>query len=171
RRCLATTTIGLWPRLSKGKGKIHVLSCMQESSRNVDTQALSQPGSIAPLPITKATLKTSGAEFDPSAIFIATENHGNKPICEKGKVRLFQFAEWIFSSNSSKVVIAGGHSLYFRNFFRSFLPHKSEHPAKKAKIKNGGAVAFTFCRGKLGDQTLYLVEEKSLTPIYLGFDI
>eukprot|EP00468_Gymnochlora_sp_CCMP2014_P002208 CAMPEP_0167744010 /NCGR_PEP_ID=MMETSP0110_2-20121227/2338_1 /TAXON_ID=629695 /ORGANISM="Gymnochlora sp., Strain CCMP2014" /LENGTH=229 /DNA_ID=CAMNT_0007628453 /DNA_START=302 /DNA_END=991 /DNA_ORIENTATION=- len=166
RRCLATTTIGLWPRLKEGKEKVIILSSLQESSRNVDTQSLSLPQSYPPLPITKSKLK----EFDPEKLFITTENTGNKPICEKGCVRMFKFADWIFSSNGSDVVIAGGHSLWFRKFFRSYLPRDSLHVGKKYKIKNGGAVAFTFCRAKLGDNTYYMVEEKTITPIYLGFD-
>mmetsp|Transcript_33117 Transcript_33117/g.64006 ORF Transcript_33117/g.64006 Transcript_33117/m.64006 type:complete len:98 (-) Transcript_33117:67-360(-) len=77
----------------------------------------------------------------------------------------------VFQSNSSSVIIAGGHSLYFRNFFRAFLPHKSAHPSKNHKIKNGGAVAFTFCRAQPGtNKPIYLIEETSITEVFLGFD-
>jgi len=168
RRAIATTTIGLWPRFRKGGEQIHVLSTLQESSRNVDTMALSRPDSVPPLSVTQTTL---GNEFDTSKVYITSENKGNKPICQKGKTRMFEFCDWVFNSNGSSVVIAGGHSLWFRNFFKSFLPHASSHPAKKAKIKNGGAVAFTFCMGKLGDQILYKVEEETIVPVFLGFDV
>mmetsp|Transcript_17109 Transcript_17109/g.28342 ORF Transcript_17109/g.28342 Transcript_17109/m.28342 type:complete len:351 (+) Transcript_17109:25-1077(+) len=167
RRALVTTAIGLWPRLKKKQEKMHILSSLQESSRNVDTMSLSLPDSYPPLPVAQDSLEG----FDPEKLFITAENKGNKSICEKGSVRMFEFAEWVFASNSADVIIAGGHSLYFRNFFRSFLPHSSSHAAKKHKIKNGGAVSFTFYKSKLGDKELYMVEEKSIRQIHLGFNI
>ena len=38
---------------------------------------------------------------------------------------------------NEEVVIVAGHSLYFRQFFRSFLPHACEHVSKNKKIDNG----------------------------------
>ena len=37
----------------------------------------------------------------------------------------------------AQVIIVAGHSLYFRQFFRTFLPHACEHVSKNKKIANG----------------------------------
>jgi hypothetical protein len=36
----------------------------------------------------------------------------------------------IFIFGAAPVIVAGGHSLYFRNFFKTFLPQKLDHPSK-----------------------------------------
>lgn len=167
RRAIATTIIGLWPRLSQRRDRVHILSCLQECSRNVDTITLSKPKSLPPLGVLREKF---GQQYDEKSLYVTNENSGNKPIRQKSIVRLKEFADWVFDSNNRNVVIAGGHSLYFRNFFRTFLPRKSGHPCKKKKMRNGGAVAFTLCRAKLGDETIFMIEEKSIKALHLGFE-
>jgi hypothetical protein len=39
-------------------------------------------------------------------------------------------------------VIVSGHSLFFRTLFQAFMPHASDHEAKRKKVSNGGG---RFC--------------------------
>ena len=87
------------------------------------------------------------------------------------------FSEWAFKRPEETIVV-GGHSLFFRSFFREFLP-AGENPltARDSKIANGGVVAFTLDRGTVADaggeapaQVQYRVDPASLTEVYLGFD-
>jgi hypothetical protein len=50
RRAVSTTVLCLWPRIEKNNEKVHLLSSLQEISRNVDTRALSNANAIANLP-------------------------------------------------------------------------------------------------------------------------
>ena len=64
----------------------------------------------------------------------------------RGLERLQAFAEW--ASQQDKPVVVGGHSLFFRGFFREFLPVGSNpFGARDTKIANGGVVALTLERG------------------------
>ena len=54
--------------------------------------------------------------------------------------RLMHFAQWALERPEQTIVV-GGHSLWFKNFFQLYLPKDVDHPAKKRKIVNRGAVA------------------------------
>ena len=47
-----------------------------------------------------------------------------------------------FQQSKNSVIVGGGHSFYFRAFFRCFLDAEDEHIAKKYIMKNGAVVAF-----------------------------
>ena len=47
---------------------------------------------------------------------------GNKPIDSNGLKRLNAFAEFVFNDVKKENIVAAGHSLYFRSFFKTFLP-------------------------------------------------
>jgi hypothetical protein len=63
--------------------------------------------------------------------------------------------------------------LWFRSFFRSFLPKGSTHPAKTEKIVNGGALAFDLQRGTLpdGQKYFFVVDEQSIQTVYGGLSV
>lgn len=86
----------------------------------------------------------------PHAIFDASENFGDKPIGGNGLVRLMQFCKWSFDRKESTVIV-GGHSLYFKNFFRTFLPRELDHIAKNVKVQNTGVVGFNLERSLAKD--------------------
>jgi len=72
-------------------------------------------------------------------------------------------------------VVVGGHSLFFRGFFREFLPVGSNpFGARDTKIANGGVVALTLERGTVqgpdGSSVVqYRVAPESVAEVHLGF--
>jgi hypothetical protein len=169
RRAIATTTVGLWPRLEKGE-KIHILSSLQEMSRNIDTYALSPAGSVADLPFARIAHHCGGENFDFHSVYDNTANFGNKSYDFHGIKRLKAFSEWAFSRNE-EVIIAGGHSLWFKYFFQTYLPHHTNHDAKNKKITNSGAVAFKIDEfiDPTDGTTTYRIDPASIVTVYGGF--
>ena len=43
-------------------------------------------------------------------------------------------------------VIVSGHSLFFRTLFQAFMPHASDHEAKRKKVSNGGGKLCVWVR-------------------------
>merc|ERR1739848_327021 len=113
-----------------------VLSCLQEISRNVDTLALAPPR--CPPVLREGTVG--------KCILQAKYHEGSKSVSSNGGKRMDAFCEWIFSkispAASSRTVVCAGHSLWFRTFFRAYLPHDSQHECKIDKIVNCGVVSF-----------------------------
>ena len=169
RRAVSTTTLALWPRIGKTKEKIIILSSLQEISRNIDTRALSAPKTVADLPFSR--ISGHCAPFNPDDVFDPSENHGNKTRNFYGIKRLQAFNEWAFQRPES-VVICGGHSLWFKYFFQTYLPYKTAHDAKTKKITNSGAVAFTLHRAEAAEADgtpLYRIDPDSIQVLYGGF--
>jgi hypothetical protein len=76
-------------------------------------------------------------------------SHGNKSLQSNGIQRLQAFCHEVFNEPELKdysAIIAGGHSLWFRSFFQTYLPHATDHIAKRKKLINGGIVACTLQR-------------------------
>ena len=95
---------------------------------------------------------------------------GNKPIGTNGLKRMNLFCDFLFSpSVTEDYVIVGGHSLWFRSFFQTFLPYKSSHISKKKKIVNGGVVAFEFVKANTKNGPRYMIDPKSIDVVYGGF--
>jgi hypothetical protein len=171
RRAISTTTIAFWPRLVKTGEKIFVLSSLQEISRNIDTRALSKAKEVADLPFSRISPHcfSSDGEFHPELLYDTSENFGNKTRSFYGGKRLTSFNEWIFQREES-VIIAGGHSLWFKNFFQTYMPHHAEHDAKMKKITNSGAVSFTIHRSEDAEGAAqYRIEPSSIEVLYGGF--
>lgn len=170
RRAISTTTVALWKRIERTHEKIIILSSLQEISRNIDTQSLSKPHQIADLPFSRITkfCNINGA-FDPSDVYDLSENFGNKTRNFYGIKRLQAFSKWVFMRNESTIIV-GGHSLWFKNFFLTYLPHKSTHEAKQKKMTNSGVVAFTLHRSE-DDKGIsqYRIDPDSITVLYGGF--
>ena len=68
-----------------------------------------------------------------------THHIGNKPLSSTGGIRMSEFCKFAFS-RKEEAIICGGHSLWFRSFFQSYLPEASTHISKKKKVVNGGTV-------------------------------
>lgn len=67
--------------------------------------------------------------------------------------------------------MCGGHSLYNRFFFQTFLPQSSKHDAKMYKMYNGSVVAFTFEEGTdPNGKTFYGVKEDSIRVLHGHFE-
>jgi len=171
RRAIATVAIGLWPRLREqgDKQKIHLLSSLQEGSRNVDCMCLAGRGEVPPLKQVKKHLDTEA--FQHGAYFNTDFNAGNKAIFGSGLARLRDFAGFCMAPElEGQTIIAGGHSLWFRTFFQTFLPHETEHIAKVSKMVNCGAVGFTLTQGEVNGELLYRIDPKSIVPIFGPID-
>lgn len=168
RRAISTTTIALWPRVHRSNDKIMILSSLQEISRNIDTKALAEKRS---LPVLDRIASHCGHDglFTPELVYDASENHGNKTTAYYGIKRLRAFNEWAFLRKESTIIV-GGHSLWFKHFFQTYLPFSSDHAAKKQKIVNSGVVAFTLHRweDEFGAPS-YRIAPESVETVYGGF--
>jgi hypothetical protein len=173
RRAVATTTVALWNRLNYNKTtvhsnpeKIYILSSLQEISRNVDTYALSPANSIVDLPFARVEKYCKG--LNPSLVYDCSQNFGNKGLSFTGIKRLQAFNEWAFQRKED-VIIVGGHSLWFKYYFQTFLPHHCNHDAKKFKIVNSGVVAMTVSCSEYNQTMRYRIEPESIINVFGGF--
>lgn len=145
RRAVATTAIAFWDRLARTGEKVYVLSCLQEMARNVDAYALAGVREAVPLHGIEAHIdnyQAAGFRRGESGSVVGLNCHfnaGNKPIARSGMNSMTEFAAWV-AAQDADVVIAGGHSLWFKEFFKAFLPRSSTHKSKKKKIVNCGVV-------------------------------
>lgn len=170
RRAVATTTVALWPRVQRNAEPIHILSSLQEISRNVDTYSLSAAEHLADLPFSRIVEHCGGEAFHADKVYDTSNNFGNKSRSFYGIKRLLAFNEWAFK-RSEQTIIVGGHSLWFKHFFQTFLPHKTDHEAKTKKITNSGVVAFTLQQTFETEDGMprYRVDPESLVIVYGGF--
>jgi hypothetical protein len=104
-------------------------------------------------------------------IFVAaTENFGNKTRSFYGIKRLNAFADWVFKRDESTIIV-GGHSLWFKSFFQTFLPFSSTHESKKVKISNSGVVSFILHQAQdIDGSFIYSIESNSISVVYGGFE-
>eukprot|EP00573_Skeletonema_grethae_P005232 CAMPEP_0201699542 /NCGR_PEP_ID=MMETSP0578-20130828/24415_1 /ASSEMBLY_ACC=CAM_ASM_000663 /TAXON_ID=267565 /ORGANISM="Skeletonema grethea, Strain CCMP 1804" /LENGTH=390 /DNA_ID=CAMNT_0048186333 /DNA_START=5 /DNA_END=1177 /DNA_ORIENTATION=+ len=166
RRAISTAAIGLSDRFaaSHSGDDILLLPSLQEISFNPDAQTILPPRGVAH--------PTWCDPVDKFSKLINTKYHnGNKSLDSTGLIRLNQFASDIFSSKCDKdVIVAVGHSLFFRSFFQMFLPRSVEHISKKKKIVNGGTVVLTLGEVTLEDgEKVYMIDPKSIVVVYGGF--
>ena len=97
-------------------------------------------------------------------------NSGNKPVNSNGLLRMNEFCDFAFSQSvRENHVIVGGHSLWFKFFFGSFLPFSFNHVAKKKKMVNGGVVAFDLMKANTKNGPKYMIDPKSIRIVYGGF--
>jgi len=118
--------------------------------------------------IEKAQLPALQEVFDLQVDY--SSHTGNKTIDTNGMKRMDAFNDWVFTLSSYDTVICGGHSLWFRSYFRAFLPQDVKAKWKDKKMVNGGAVALTLMRVKdTQGNWRYAIDEKSVEVIYGGF--
>lgn len=98
-------------------------------------------------------------------------HRGNKPIDTNGLKRMMEFNTEVFSSTLPEdYIIVGGHSIWFRSYFREFLPNGSDFVGKKKKIVNCGAVKFDLWKTSTDDgKFMFMIDEKSVSVVYGGF--
>uniref|UniRef100_A0A7S2NZW3 Uncharacterized protein n=1 Tax=Zooxanthella nutricula TaxID=1333877 RepID=A0A7S2NZW3_9DINO len=173
RRAVSTGFIALSPRFlktSQAKDKMQLVTALQEISRNVDTLSLTPEKTVPVIPCGEANLKHMG---DLMSHFYRTRfdkrhNTGNKTLKQKAKERQDLFIKWMFEQGSHvDCVIVLGHSIWFREFFKSFLPKASRHVAKTNKMVNCGVVAFDFYKDS---KNVHRIPQDSVKEIYGGFE-
>ena len=146
---------------------MHILSCLQEVTFNVDGVSLAKPQTAPQFASKsiKALEDLEDVELNLSSCFNASRNAGDKSVLGSGIDRIRDFAKFVFEREED-VIVAAGHSLYFKHFFRTFLPHSSDHTAKNRKMKNCAVVSFVL--QKKGDN--YRIKPESIEANYLGFE-
>mmetsp|Transcript_14807 Transcript_14807/g.28504 ORF Transcript_14807/g.28504 Transcript_14807/m.28504 type:complete len:344 (-) Transcript_14807:270-1301(-) len=154
RRAISTAVVGLAPRFDKGTQKLHVISELQEISRNPD--ALSITGA--------KEIPNVDENPDADQFLDGSLNTGNKPLRGTGLQRIKAFAEWTFS-RPEQTVIATGHSLWFKHFFNTYLPKNANHVARSKKLSNCGVVSFTLYKGMKDGQAVYRIEPDTIRVI------
>lgn len=185
RRAAQTMGIAFWDRVAVTGEKIYVLSSLQEMARNVDTCALAGPGEPVPLRGLEEQIKDldsvpAGPVRDllerrrvtDSGSVVAENGHfnaGNKPLMRNGHASMMEFAHWSAAQDAGTVVV-GGHSLWFKEFFKNFIPSDQEHVAQRKKIVNCGVIAFDLKCGKdASGADAFNVDSSTVRVIYGGF--
>ena len=135
RRAAATAAIGLADRLKRTNEPILMHSSCQEISRNFDTLSITEAG--------KGPVLRGSVELERKLHYDGTANKGSKSLGFRGMHRIEDFAAWAAKRNESTIIVAG-HSLWFKEFFKLYLPKAADHTCKKKKIVNCGAVGFTL---------------------------
>lgn len=182
RRALSTMAGGFRDRLERNPAEsILVLPSLQEISRNPDTLSITPAYTkvtaswLDQEETKRATLGDDDGACDYQSIFnkqVDMSFHsGNKPIDTNGLKRMNEFCHVTFSSVVPEdYLIVGGHSIWFRSFFKTFLRYDSTHMAKKKKIVNAGCIAFTLMKTVTEDGTeKFMIDEDSIRVIYGGF--
>jgi len=171
RRAISTMAAAFHDRLQKNSSdSILVLPSLQEISRNPDTLSLSIPFS----PVNASWIEKQRHDVCDFDTILAKRvdvrrNSGNKPVSTNGLKRMLEFCDTVFTSIDEDYVIVGGHSIWFRSFFKTFLPNTSMHVSKRKKIVNAGCVSFTLMTAEVDKKRHYMIDEESIQVIYGGF--
>jgi len=169
RRSLSTAVITFGDRLKRTEESIIVHHSMQEISRNPDTLSIT-PARLQPI---ASWIEHSTSLNIPKTYqnqLQVTGNTGNKSVNSTGKDRLNEFNEWVFKSIEQEYIIVSGHSLWFRHFFKEFLPANSNHIAKTNKVSNNALISFKVTYRKLKSGEIHCeIDPSSITPVYKGF--
>ena len=169
RRALSTMVSAFRERLGRTKESIVVLSSLQEISRNPDTL------SITPVGKTVEASWIDKASSIPFQSFFTDQidmryHLGNKAIDSNGLKRMNEFCHVAFTDAlPEQFIIVGGHSIWFRSFFRTFLPFECCHLSKKNKLVNAGCVAFDLLKTDMDGEEKFMINENSIRIIYGGF--
>ena len=155
----------------------HLLRCLhvfndfwKPISRNPDTLSITP----AHTPIEASWIDKSVKQYSFQTIFsnqVDMSLHtGNKPLNTNGMKRMKEFCDYIYTpSVKEDYVIVGGHSIWFRSFFRTFLPYRVNHPAKERKLSNAGVVTFEIMRASTQSGPRYMIDPKTIRVVYGGF--
>jgi len=159
RRAISTMLYGFKPVFERKP--LVQYGKLQEMTRNVDGIALASRAKTRP-PCPTSEIK----DLDPFYQTLdVSQYEGPKPLVQfkkDGLRRIFGFANFLLA-DKSPVIICGGHSIYFRTFFRIFYPDSS-HECHKQKVANGGVVKFEF---EVRDGKFVIQDIK---PVVKGFD-
>jgi len=176
RRAISTAVIAFWKRFtSRGsQEKLYILSCMQEFGPAADTQTelkenetpqASQHEIKCGLLDSERLNEFYGRRLD------GTYNYGNKTNNSRDDPAPCRaFCDWCFSQ-SKEVIIATGHSMWFRIFCRYLNPGDPTCTAAKHKLKNCGVVGFRIAQITDGSGKIsYRIAPRSITIVYGGFE-
>ncbi len=147
RRAITTMALGLQDRLDKQypNDSIIIMPELQEISRNPDALSITPPhGKVLPSFVDNNITTCDLPRIYDKQVDTETFHYGNKALTSNGLARMQSFCKIVFDKIDKDVVIAAGHSLWFRSFFQTYLPWDVEHKAKKKKLINGGCVSFTL---------------------------
>mmetsp|Transcript_2834 Transcript_2834/g.4450 ORF Transcript_2834/g.4450 Transcript_2834/m.4450 type:complete len:348 (-) Transcript_2834:264-1307(-) len=169
RRAISTVAAGFSERLKRRPDdKILIIPSLQEISRNPDTLSITP----AHENVTASWIEKEATACNFQAIFDKqcdmSSHTGNKPLDTNGLKRMLEFSNYVFTVDED-VVIAGGHSIWFRSYFRTFLPYDSNHPGKNRKVVNCGAVAFTLLKKGEGADAKFAIDPDTVDVVYGGF--
>ena len=171
RRSVSTIAAGFRDRLARRPDdKILIVDSLQEISRNPDTLAITPAhATIQASWIEKQSLVCPFQEIFESQTDMSLHT-GNKPLNTNGLKRMLEFCEFVYTpSVREDHVIVGGHSIWFQNFFRMFLPFSVHHVSKNKKIVNGGIVAFELMKAETRRGPKYMIDPKTIKVVYGGF--
>ena len=185
RRAMSTACICLRDRLQRRPyEKIQILGCLQEMGMNSDTR---------PLLVSKDNKPTLSKKEKTSPLLkgvnmeqlyeerLSTKYYKGDASDKSGEQRLQEFALWLFAQRKYLHVIAIGHSHWFQNFFKAYLPDISDEelPAnvRTAKIRNCGVVAFRIQKRYVaskskrhGRHISFEIAPQSITVLSFGFN-
>jgi hypothetical protein len=172
RRAVTTMVGGFKDRLvRRPREKILIVPSLQEISRNPDTLSITP----AHTPIQASWIDKTSKICDFQSTYLhqvdMSLHSGNKPLNTNGLKRMREFCNFVFSpSVKEEHVIVGGHSIWFRAFFQTFLPYQEDHVGKKKKIVNCGVVAFTLIKvTRPSGQPTFMIDPKSVEVVHGGF--
>lgn len=171
RRAVSTIAGGFNDRLARRPmDKILIVPSLQEISRNPDTLSITPSHTPIQASWIERTSKICKFQDILNAQVDVSLHTGNKPINTNGLKRVLEFCDFIFSGSiQDDFIIVGGHSIWFRTFFRLFLPYSVHHIAKTKKIVNGGIVVFELMKVETKKGPKYMIDPKSIQTIYGGF--
>lgn len=166
RRAISTMAIGFQDRLNRTGESILILPQLQEISRNPDALSIISPqGIVIPAWTDPEYIKALLTKHVDTSM-----HHGNKPVNSNGLKRMEEFCKVIFEDLEKDCVVVGGHSLWFRSFFRTYLPRKLEHVSKRKKLINGGCCGFVLKRVSTKDDGYqYMIDPASISVLHGGF--
>ena len=73
---------------------------------------------------------------------------------------------------NANIIIISGHSLWFRSFFKAYLPRESNFEGKINKIANGGIVACQVTQYEFPDGSLkHCIHQNTILAIHKGFEM
>jgi hypothetical protein len=114
----------------------------QEITVNPDALSLSQPFQGPVLSEVEPVCEGVDLKRGYRAMVDSSQNTGNKTVDSTGLSRMLLFNEWLFSVNTAEMVVAVGHSLWFKSYFNEFMPSAATHELKTNKLPNCGMVEF-----------------------------
>jgi hypothetical protein len=166
RRSISTAVLGFWDRLSDQEEKIVILPCLQEITHNPDAMVITPPYQQPPLSSIERALETPDMQRGYLSMLDMEQHHGGKTVESNGLKRMEEFNKWLFHSNDNEVVVAVGHSLWFKSFFNEYLPRHDESSVKKNKLPNCGMVEFDIeCQlvtNEIESRHVYRIEPSSI---------
>mgnify|MGYP002822080472 CR=1 FL=1 len=96
-------------------------------------------------------------KYDPSAPHWPDRD---RVVLSNGHASMLEFAHWSAAQDATTIIV-GGHSLWFKEFFKCFIPSEQEHVAQRKKIVNCGVVAVDLVKAD-GDNSIRMARPRML---------